>query len=75
MSLEEMDTVIASGRGLTDIELRQIKERATLIRETQGVVRGTKRYTDDCMNVSSKERDEVKYNQIVDRYPQASSDF
>lgn len=62
MSLEELEAVVVSGKGLTDIELRQIRDRAALIRETLDQVRGKKRSADD--NIDRPKDKDIKYTQI-----------
>jgi hypothetical protein len=65
MGLEELEELVVSGEGLTTSDLQQIKERATLIREAQLEVRGTKRpaENDDPDSEYSK-KSNIKYTQI-----------
>jgi Zinc knuckle len=64
MSLEELDTMVASGKGLTADELRQIRDRAALIRETLDQVRGTKRRADGASIDRPSDEKDIKYTQI-----------
>jgi hypothetical protein len=65
MGLEELTDLVTSGERLTTSDLQQIKKRATLIRETQLEVRGTKRLAEnDDLDSDFSKKSNIKYTQI-----------